>query len=330
MKRSIWKWILQLAVLAILGLLVWWVLRNAPLVEIWAALRQLRLWQIAVILVVNGLLYVLVTLRWWLIVRAEARQVPYLALIAVRLAVFGVSYFTLGPQVGGEPLQVLALQRRYGLSYTRATASVLMDKLIEFLVDFLLLPFGLIAIFRAGALAGNSLSFPWELTGLLVLMLWPPIHIYLLHQNHHPLTALLHALPFIPKKSRTVRFLRAAEWLAGNFCQRHLSSLLEALGVTLVAGAGMVAEYALMASFLGIHLAFWKSVAGWATGWLSLLMPLPGGLGAMEAGQVLVLGRFGISAALAISMALVIRSRDIVLGATGLLLAGTSSWKKQQ
>jgi len=78
--------------------------------------------------------------------------VPYFPLLAVRVAVFGVSYFTLGPQIGGEPLQVLALQRKYGLTYTRATASVLMDKLLEFLVNFLLLAVGLTAVFQAGIL----------------------------------------------------------------------------------------------------------------------------------------------------------------------------------
>ena len=66
---------------------------------------------------------------------------------------------------------------------------------------------------------------------------------------------------------------------AGDFCRRHLPNLLGALGVSLLAGAGMVGEYILMASFLGIHLPFWKTVAGWAAGWLSFLMPLPGGLG---------------------------------------------------
>ncbi len=60
------------------------------------------------------MLYVLVTLRWWIIVRADAKHIPYLPLLGVRVSVFGVSYFTLGPQVGGEPLQVLFLQRKYG------------------------------------------------------------------------------------------------------------------------------------------------------------------------------------------------------------------------
>ena len=329
MKQSILKWLVRLLAVVILGLLIWWAAYNVPLTEIWSAIRGLQVWQIAILLAANAILYVLVTLRWWLIVRADAMRVPYLPLLSVRLSVFAVSYFTFGPQVGGEPLQVLFLQRKYGLTFTRATASVLMDKLLEFLVDFLLLPIGLTAIFRAGILAENGFTFSWELIGLFLLILWPPVHILLLYYHRYPITALVRAIPFISKRAKASRFLRAAEWLAGNFCRRHLPNLLGALGVSLLAGAGMVAEYALMASFLGIHLPFLKTVAAWAAGWLSFLMPLPGGLGALEASQIFVLGRFGVHNATAISMILLMRGRDLLIGGIGLLLAGTASWKKK-
>jgi glycosyltransferase 2 family protein len=329
MKHKLRTWLLRFFLIIILGFLLWWVVRYAPLAEIWAAFRGLQLWEIVVLIAANTMLYVLVTLRWWLVVRADAKHIPYLPLLGVRVSVFGVSYFTLGPQVGGEPLQVLFLQRKYGLTYTRATASVLMDKLLEFLIDFLLLALGLTAIVRAGVLTESNASFSWELIGLFLLVLWPPTHIVLLYHRHYPLTRLVRAIPFIPKNAKATRFLRAAEWLAGNFCRLHLPNLLGALGVSLLAGAGMIGEYALMASFLGIHLSFWKTVAAWAAGWLAFLMPLPGGLGALEASQVFVLGRFGFRNAAAISLILLMRGRDLLIGGLGLLMAGTASWKKK-
>ncbi len=307
----------------ILGGLLYWALRNAPLVEIWATIWRLKAWQIGVLALLNTLIYILVSLRWWIIVQAEARRVAFLPLLAVRVAVFGVSYFTLGPQVGGEPLQVLALQRKYGLSYTRATASVLMDKLLEFLVNFLLLAVGLWAIFQAGFLPENGRQVSGGLVILVALIVWPPIHIFLMSRRIYPLTIFLRALPLIPKNAKPVRFLRAAEWLAGTFCQRHLGALLGALGVSLLAGLGMLADYALMTSFFGIHLPFWKVVAGWTVGWLSFLVPLPGGLGALEASQVFALGAFGVSAGTAIGVTLLMRARDLLIGGLGLLLAGS-------
>ena len=279
-------------------------------------------WQLALLALVNGLIYLLVSLRWWIIVRAQSRGVSFRSLLAARLAAFGVSYFTLGPQVGGEPLQVLALRRRHGLTYSRATASVLMDKLLEFLVNFLLLALGVQAVLQAGWLAGNETRLEVGLLGLILLMLWPPLHILLMYNHIQPLTRLLNVLPFVPARARAGRFLRAAEWLAGTFCRQHPRALLAALGASLLAGVGMLLDYALMLDFLGVHLPVWQTLAGWTAGWLSFLAPLPGGLGALEASQVLALGFFGVTPAAAISVTFLMRARDLLVGSLGLLLAG--------
>jgi uncharacterized protein (TIRG00374 family) len=328
MSRNVRKWLLRAVVLVVLALLLWWALRKAPLTEIWAAIRQLQFWQLLVILTLNGIFYVVATLRWWTIIRADNKRIPFFPLLGVRVSVFGVSYFTLGPQVGGEPLQVLALQRRYGLTFTHATATVLMDKILEFLVDFFMLAIGLIAILRAGVLTESGIQFSGDLILLAFLVLWPPTHLILLYNRRYPLSGLIRRIPFIKKKSKPVRFLRAAEKLAGRFCQRHPRRLLAAIGFSILGGAGMLLDYALMTSFLNIPLPFWKMAAGWMMGWISLLMPLPGGLGALEASQVFTLGKFGFSAATALSLTLLMRGRDMLIGGLGLLLAGMGATRK--
>jgi len=316
------KWFFRIFIFVLLGGLLYFALRKAPLADIWRTLQQLQLWQIAAILMLSAFYYISATLRWWIIVEAEHKHVPFFPLLSVRVSVFGVSYFTLGPQVGGEPLQVLALQRRYGLTYTHATAAVLMDKLLEFLVDFFLLAIGLAAILQAGVMSKSGIQLMGSLIGLVLLIAWPPIHLILLYNRRYPLTALAYTIPFISKSSKPIRFLHAAERLAGRFCQRHPQRLLIALGFSLLAGTGMLVDYALMAYFLGIQLPFWKMIAGWMMGWVSLLMPLPGGLGALEASQVFTLGKFGFNAATALSLTLLIRGRDMFIGGIGLLLAG--------
>lgn len=327
MNLAIRKWFVRMLLFALLGGLLWWALRDAPLTEIWTAIRHFQAWQIAVILMIDLFLYSFVTLRWWTIVQAEAKHVPYLPLLGVRVAVFGISYYTLGPQVGGEPLQVFSLQRKYGISFTRAVASVLLDKLLEFLVNFLLLGLGLTAVLRAGILAESRMQFIVSMVILVTLVLVPSIHLFLLYNRRYPITVLLHTLPFIHKNSKLVRFLRAAEWMAGTFCQRHLRALLGALGASLLAAVLMLTDYTLMLSFLGIHLPVWQKVAGWTAGWLAFLIPLPGGLGALEASQVFALGRFGVSAAAALSVALLMRGRDLLIAGIGLLLAG-HGWRR--
>src|SRR5215208_3753808 len=313
--------------LFILTPLLYFALRNAPLTEIWNAINQLRAWQIGVLVLVNISIYLLVSLRWWIVIRAVRKTIAFLPLVLVRVAVFGVSYFTLGPQVGGEPLQILYLQRKYGMTYTRATSTVIMDKLLEFLANFFLLIFGMMAVLQAGILSTAGSKPLASLIPLVALLAWPLIHILMMMRGVYPIGAGLRAVFSRFGNPKWMRFIIASERMAGTFCQRYPRALLLAVGVSLLAGAGMVAEYALIASFLGIKLVGWQTLAAWTTSWLAFLIPLPGGLGVLEAGQVFTLGAFEISAALAIGVALLIRARDLLIGGLGLLVASRAIQK---
>ena len=305
----------------VLAILLYLALRNAPLDEIWEAVSQLRLWQVVILIVINSAIYLLITLRWWIIIRAERKSIAYMPLVLVRLAVFGISYFTLGPQVGGEPLQVLYLQRKYGMTYTRATSTVIMDKLLEFLANFFLLVFGLMALLQAGILSTDGSRTFASLIPFAALLAWPPVHIMLMIRGAYPIGAALRFVFSRFGNPKWMRFIIASERLAGMFCQRYPRALFLAIGASLAASAGMVSEYALIASFLGLNLHGWQTFAAWTTSWLAFLVPVPGGLGALEASQVFTLGAFEISAALAIGVALLIRARDLLIGGVGLLLA---------
>jgi uncharacterized membrane protein YbhN (UPF0104 family) len=144
------------------------------------------------------------------------------------------------------------------------------------------------------------------------------MHILLLYRRKYPLSAILRKFT----NSKPVRFIAASERLAGTFCRRHLSSLISAILVSVLAAAGMVTEFFCITYFLGMRLSFWQTIAAWTAGWLAFLVPLPGGLGALEASQVFALGIFGIPAASAVSVALLIRARDLTIGGLGLFMAG--------
>ena len=317
------------AVYLALAILLYFALRNVPLHEIWSTLRGLQLWQVGTLFGLSLFIYGMITLRWWIIVRAENRRILYFPLLLVRIAVFGVSYFTFGPHVGGEPLQVFYLQRKYKLTFTHATASVIMDKLLELLANFFLLVVGLTAILQAGVLSADGGSSWWSLSGLLLLCMWPPIHILFLYRRKYPVSAILRGIPVIKKYSRPLRFIAASERLAGVFCRRHLSSLVAATAISVFAGVGMVSEFALIVNFLGIELSVWQTIAAWTAGWLALLVPVPGGLGALEASEVFALGAFGVPAALAIGVTLVMRGRDLLIGGMGLWLASRALEKQK-
>jgi uncharacterized protein (TIRG00374 family) len=322
MNKTTRQWLIQLGWLVVLVFLLWWALRNAPLAEIWATLRQLELWQLAVLMAFNLGIFILITMRWWIIVHAQNTKVPLHPLLGFRLAAYGLSYFTPGPQVGGEPLQIIYLQKHYGLTYARATSAVIIDKLLEFLANFLLIGLGIYAIFRAGILSQNGIIASGSLILVMTLLLWPLVHVILLYHDKYPLSRLLRAIPTHLDKLKLIRLLIVAEHMAGSFTRRHPGALLASLGVSLLSLGGMLIEYGLMLTFLHVHLDFWQTLAALTSLLISFLMPLPAGLGALEASQVFAMNALGYPAAIGISLSLLIRARDILLGGVGLLLAG--------
>ncbi len=276
---------------------------------------------LARLLELNILVLVAMTARWWVILDAENPGIPFLQLVRYRLAVFGLSYFTPGPQVGGEPLQVIYLRRDHGVSFARATAVVIMDKLLEFLANFILLAVGLTAAVRVGLITRGSTQAIGSLIPLAAILLWPLIHLVSLYRGKYPLSALVRAAFSSAKKQKWMRLVVVSERMAGSFTRRHPKALLAALGFSLLAWAGMATEYFMMAGFLQAQLTGEQTLAALTAALFAFLMPLPGGLGALEASQVYVMTAFGHTAAIGIGISLLMRARDILNGGLGLLLA---------
>jgi glycosyltransferase 2 family protein len=314
--------LLRLLWLGLLAALLLWTGRNAPFADIWALLGQLHAWQIVALLAFNTLIIFLMTARWWIILRAEKGRVPFFRLSSYRLAAFGLSYFTLGPQVGGEPLQVICLQKNHGLTYARATATVIMDKLLEFIANFVFLAGGVFAVARAGILSKNGIPVTGSLVPLAAMLAVPLLYAGLLYGRYFPLGMGLRRL--LPRASEAglPRLIAVSERMAGVFARRHAGPMASALTVSLVGWLGMTAEYWLMAHFLGLALTGWQAIAGMTMALLSFLLPIPAGLGALEASQVLALGAMGFPPAAAVSLTLLIRGRDLFFGGLGLMLAG--------
>lgn len=304
--------------------LLYWALRNAPLTEIAQALRKVSLTQLGLLFLVNTLFHALTVLRWWIIARADAEDARLLDLFVVRLAAFGVSYFTPGPQVGGEPLQVIYMKQRYGTTFVRATATVVVDRLLELLANFVFLVIGSVLLLRHGLLRDASSMPPLAAFVIAPLLALPVVHVYLLRKGRYPVSALLGRFTTHGGLAKASRFIRASEHLAGRFCQRRPRQLVGAIAISLLACIVAVMEYALITSFLHTGLDVWQVLAAWTAGWISFLLPLPGGLGALEASQVLALGAFGVAPVSALGVTFILRGRDLVFGGIGLLLAATS------
>lgn len=320
--RPLALWALGAAALAL-------VLARVPWPDVLAVLARLVPGQIAALLAVNLLVLATFSARWWLIARALGVRAPYLSLAAYRLAGFAISYFTPGPQFGGEPLQAWLLHRRRTAPAGIAAASVAIDKALELLANFTFLAFGVTL----------SLQLRWiapargaPLAALAYALLALPLAFVLAAlAGVRPLSTLLARLPAgWRQRAPLARLTPAVEALEGEvvrFCRERPAGLAAALSASIVSWLALLGEYWLMLRFLGIEVSGPELIAVLTAGRLALLAPLPGGLGALEASQALALSALGRSPAEGLSAALVIRARDLLIGLAGLALAG---WLSRQ
>lgn len=300
--------------------LLLWVLRTVPLRESVAALARLRAWQIAVLLIGNAGIILLFAARWWIILRAQGCRVPYLPLSLYRLGAFGINYFTPGQQFGGEPLQVYLIHRRYHIPLPAATASVALEKLIEMIINFSVVAAGVIITLQNPAFAANGSDY--LLAVLIALLLIPLLLLAMLWSGRRPFTWLMARLP--PRMIDTERGVRlrsgiaAAENDAAELIRRRPGAVAGAVVASVLSWIGMIGEVWLSMLFLGRALTIPQLAAVITASRVAILLPSPGGLGTLEAGQVWMFRMLGLDPAMGLSLALITRIRDVLFAAIGL------------
>lgn len=315
-----WIWLLVAPAL-------WWVLRSAPLEDIWTTLSRLALWQVVALVGINLIVLLLFTSRWWLVLRAMGYRLPLIPLIAYRLAGFGISYFTPGPQFGGEPLQIQLTREKHQVPSSVAVAAVSLDKLLELLANFTFILIGAVVLLRSEIFT-NALPLP-ILAAAVGLFLLPAAYLWGAWAGWRPITRMANRLSVrLPAHLWSVK---AAQTLASSeeqlqyvFRQKPVAVFQIAALLTL-SWILIIAEYWLTIYFLGETLAGYQVIILLTAARAAFMLPSPGGLGTLEASQIFVMGAFGLSPALAIGTCLLIRGRDLALGGLGLWIGAVLS-----
>ena len=298
------------------GLLIL-IIRSVSFEEVVATLTRLRLWQIGALLLANAFILLTITGRWWILLRGLGHNVPFPPLFVYRLGAFGLSYFTPGPHVGGEILQVAMVEREHGVPRSDSLAAVALDKAIEFTINLTFLILGIAAILQWRIVPRD---FGQQAIGLaLALLILPLAYLVATALGYYPATRVGRPLARRwPRLTAAVDTVEESEIQVGRYFPRAPIAFILAVVVTLIGWAALILEYWLMIYFLGVELSLPQLVAALTAARLSILMFLPAGLGALEASQTTVFSLLGLDPAVGISASLLIRLRDTALGLLGL------------
>ena len=299
-----------------------WILSRLPFAGLVQTITDLHLSQWMAWIALNLLVIMLLAGRWLVLTRAMALPCKILQLLRVRQAGQVISFVTPGPQFGGEPLQVYWLWRRYAVPGHAAFLAVGLDRFYELWINFAVLLLAVLTL-----LTSRSVAFvDWHiiafvLLGLILLMglfgwfmLRQPLRV---RDWIKRLTSRWHDHERLRRMD--MHWSQLNESLQQVFTKQR-PALGVALGLSLLAWAGMIAEFWLLLSFVDVPLDLATFVFLFTVVRLAFLLPLPGGVGSVEAGLFWAFQALALPLPAAAGLIVLMRLRDVVI-----LLAGAAA-----
>ena len=270
--------------------------------------------------------------RWRTIIRTQNHYPPCWRLCLHGMAGYTMSYLTPATLLSGEPVRIYLLMEKEKHSGSQATASVLVDKLLEIfsLIIFIVIATGILLT----RIDNQSL---WIME--VVLLLTATAGTYIFYR------AILSPGGFFTRIFRWLKFHRfrwgqlieakivKTEHLMRTFFADHRPALWAALWWGLLFWFLHIFEFWLIFLALGAHISFEAAFLISTIPMVTFMLPIPAGLGAFETGLVITCGFLGINPVYALPVALLNRFRDILFVTIGLIHSGHTGvnlWLKQR
>lgn len=316
----------------LLGLLLLWLFaRQVNWREEFVLLAQIGPAPFLIYVAINCAIALFFANRWWLLLRGMGVPLPFGRVAVYRMIGATISLLTPGPQFGGEPAQVWLLVRRGGVTSSQAIASVALDRLLELTANLAFLVAGILYSVWTGVL-GAALDIRTIVVTLLPLTL-PLLLLSGLWWRGRFLTGAVQGLvEHLPEwwqaliPLRLLRSLAAGEAHIHNILRQNPRLVVVGALVSVVNWLVLLADFWLATRLIGMELNPAQFIGFVVAARIAILLPIPAGLGALEASQIIAAERFGFNPALGLALVLLFRARDVVLALVGLWLA----WRERR
>lgn len=314
-----WKYLTALLWLLAIGLATWTFLQ-LPLGDIVSQLGLLQGSDWGLWIAVNLFILYLAVKRWQLLGQALGTELPLTALFRLRQAGSAVSFLTPGPHFGGEPLQLYWLHCHWRLPLHRAVAVLGLDRFVETGTNITVLLAGVLMLLGTALLpVGEWLQVSAILTALLGVMLVSALLVL-----RHPAWLAERFRPLARRwRADQAPAGEGSGWAALVALLRDAVSsqrprLWLALLLSLGGWAALLLELVLLLHFLGLSASAADIVLIMVAMRLAMLLPVPGGIGTIEASLLWSFRLLGLPVAAAAGLIALIRLRDVLVLLVGL------------
>jgi uncharacterized membrane protein YbhN (UPF0104 family) len=305
--------------------------------QVGAGLQRAGYWFVAVI-VLWGFLYLLNTLAWWQIIRSSAagKQSSGLSfwwLYKVTVSGFALNYATPGGLMGGEPYRILSLSPKIGTE--RASSSVILYVMTHIFSHFWFWLLS-VALYVLTQEVTPLMAAVLTIVGTVsVMVIWFFIKGYKKGIAVSGMNLLRHS-PLIKRWARGF-FDRHREQLAAIDRQiaalhnqnrrRFVTAVLLELACRILSTLEIF--FILLVILPSVNIVQCILIYAFTTLFANMLFFMPLQLGGREGGFMMSIKGLGMSVSAGIFVALLVRMRELIWTAIGLLLIKFDKKKKQ-
>ncbi|MFT4260951.1 MAG: lysylphosphatidylglycerol synthase transmembrane domain-containing protein [Candidatus Woesearchaeota archaeon] len=306
---------------AILGvLLFWYVFTKVPLREVLNTISNAT-WQLIALYLASVILIQLVlTYRWKIILESQGIKHSFWKLNNYRMAGVSVGFLTPSASLGGEPVRAGLLSKEADLSFEKALSSVVIDKTIELSSSAVFFIIGSIILLLAFVVS-PKLEIALIIISLIFLLLVISFN-YRMFQGKkffHPIIKFVGLLK-VKRIKKIENKILDFEKLVLKFFKKDKKHFVYVVLFSLLSWIIMFVEYSVLARIVGQNLEAIQIFLAFSFVGGAYILPIPMGIGALEAGQVSLFSIIQISAAAGLALALIVRLKDTLLSAIGVLI----------
>lgn len=299
--------VLSLAVgLAAVGVLF----RQFGFGELAATLRQASFTGLLLTFFVGVVVRLGYALRWRLSARAFGVEAPLSRFLQARLAGDAVGAILPTGRISGDPLRIVLL-RGEGERATMPTASVALDRFMEWIGNTFC-ALGCVTVF-AMSRASAGVGTIWFLGGMIAVLGSLIAPLTMLRAGWRPFRPLHRLRPHVsPRLRRWLQLLFDTETQLIELFRHHPAVFTIGTAASLLIEIVILAEYQLLLTSFGLHLGWPTLMMVVVTGGLARAVPIPGGVGALEASQVGLLAVASGDAGLGFVVGIVVRLHEVL------------------
>jgi len=287
------------------------VIRNVGWQGVWDTITLLSGFKGVLIFLLTVLIWFISSMRFKRILDGMGHTIPVLTLWPIYLTGFAISFLMPMLILGGELFRAYIMRDRFDVPFHKGAASVLIERLLEMTVLFIIIVFGLLFFFLSVGLPSKELTY--VALGSVIVIAVLLVVFYITSFKNKSL------VKFFSRGAGNGHILEM-EREVFNFFTLSNPRFWEGLAWSLMKNLAALARAWLLIIFLGKTISLLPVLSILSFFYISMLIPIPASLGTHDAFQAFAFGALGLGASTGAAFALILRVVELLLALAGVVL----------